>query len=204
MIGKHWSLGATLCILAVSVAGCKHDGDTMKSDDGMAKTQMKSGDKMGDEMDGDMMTVGKPMMSNKDIIEVATGPGMTQVRTLVTAIKAAGLVDTLKGPGPFTVFAPTNAAFNKLPPGTLDSLLKPENKDKLRKILLYHVHPGDKILAKDVETMSLSTAEGSPLTVKKSASGVMIDNAKVIKTDIPASNGVIHWIDTVLMPPDAM
>ena len=200
MIGKHWSLGTALCILAVSVAGCKHDGDTMKSDDGMSKSQMKDGEMT----DGDRMTVGKPMMSNKDIIEVATGPGMTQVSTLVTAIKAAGLVDTLKGPGPFTVFAPTNAAFNKLPPGTVDSLLKPENKDKLRKILLYHVHAGDKILAKDVQTMSLSTAEGSPLAVKKTGSGVMIDSAKVIKTDIPASNGVIHWVDTVMMPPDAM
>ena len=88
------------------------------------------------------------MMADKDIIETATGPGMEQVTTVVAAIKAAGLVDTLKGPGPFTVFAPTNAAFDKLPKGTVDELLKPENKEKLKKILLYHVHTGDAIKAR--------------------------------------------------------
>jgi uncharacterized surface protein with fasciclin (FAS1) repeats len=139
--------------------------------------------------------------STPDIIGVATGPGMEQVTTLVTAVKAAGLVDTLKGKGPFTVFAPTNAAFAKLPPGTLDMLLKPENKEKLKEILLYHVHVGDSILAKDCKTMSLSTAEGKPLAVKVEGDKVMINNAKVIKADVHASNGTIHWIDTVLMPP---
>jgi uncharacterized surface protein with fasciclin (FAS1) repeats len=110
-------------------------------------------------------------------------------------------VDTLKSKGPFTVFAPTNAAFNKLPAGTVDDLLKPENKEKLKGILLYHVHPGDAIMAKDVKTMKLSTAQGKDLDVKVDNGSVWINNAKVIKTDVVCSNGVIHWIDTVVMPP---
>src|SRR3954452_8522697 len=144
----------------------------------------------------------KMMMDKKDIIDTATGPGMQEVTTVVTAIKAADLVDTLKGKGPFTVFAPTNAAFDKLPKGTVDDLLKPENKEKLRSILLYHVHPGDAIMAKDVKTMKLSTAQGKDLDVKAEGGNVMINNAKVIKTDVVCSNGVIHWIDTVVMPPE--
>ena len=141
-------------------------------------------------------------MKNKDIIDTAVGPGMQEVTTVVTAIKAAGLVETLKGTGPFTVFAPTNAAFNKLPAGTVDELLKPENKEKLKSILLYHVHAGDAIMAKDVKTMKLSTAQGKDLDVKVDGGNVMINNAKVIKTDVVCSNGVIHWIDTVVMPPE--
>jgi uncharacterized surface protein with fasciclin (FAS1) repeats len=143
----------------------------------------------------------KMMMDKKDIIDTAVGPGMQEVTTVVTAIKAADLVDTLKGKGPFTVFAPTNAAFNKLPAGTVDDLLKPENKEKLKTILLYHVHPGDAIMAKDVKTMKLSTAQGKDLDVKVDNGTVWINNAKVIKTDVVCSNGVIHWIDTVVMPP---
>jgi uncharacterized surface protein with fasciclin (FAS1) repeats len=139
-------------------------------------------------------------MDKKNIIETATGPGMTDVTTLVTAIKAADLVEPLEGPGPFTVFAPTNDAFAKLPPGTLDDLLKPENKEKLRGILLYHVHAGDAIMAKDVKTMNLSTMNGKSLSVSLNGDSVMINNAKVIKTDIVCSNGVIHWVDTVLLP----
>ncbi|MBV8781413.1 MAG: fasciclin domain-containing protein, partial [Phycisphaerae bacterium] len=120
------------------------------------------------------------MMNKKDIIDTATGPGMEQVTTLVTAIKAAGLVDALKGPGPFTVFAPTNAAFAKLPPGTVEDLLKPENKDKLTRVLLFHVHKGDAIQAADVRTMDLSTMEGKPLNVMVNGDTVMVNNAKVI------------------------
>lgn len=135
-----------------------------------------------------------------DIIDVATGPGMQQVTTLVTAVKAADLVATLKGPGPFTVFAPTNEAFAKLPPGTVEMLLKPENKEKLRAILLYHVHVGDAIPASKVRTMSLSTANGQPLNIVVANGTVMVNNAKVIKTDVMASNGIIHWIDAVVLP----
>ncbi|HEV7298796.1 MAG TPA: fasciclin domain-containing protein [Tepidisphaeraceae bacterium] len=145
----------------------------------------------------DMM---QPTETKKDIIETATGPGMQEVTTVVAAIKAADLVETLKGKGPFTVFAPTNAAFEKLPAGTVESLLKPENKEKLKSILLYHVHAGAGVMAKDVKTMSLSTAQGGTLDVKAEDGNVMINDAKVIKTDVVASNGVIHWIDTVLMP----
>jgi len=146
-----------------------------------------------------------PMMADDmtkkgDIIETATGPGMEKVTTVVAAIKAAGLVDTLKGTGPFTVFAPTNEAFDKLPKGTVDDLLKPENKEKLKAILLYHVHVGDAIMAKDVKTMALTTANGKDLKVTANGDGVMINNAKVIKTDVVCTNGVIHWIDTVVLP----
>jgi uncharacterized surface protein with fasciclin (FAS1) repeats len=153
----------------------------------------------------------KPMAANEttaamaaakmDIIETATGPGMTEVSTLVAAIKAADLVEPLKGKGPFTVFAPTNAAFAKLPAGTVETLLKPENKEKLKAILLYHVHAGDAVMAKDVKTMSLSTLNGKPLAVKADGTGVMVNDAKVIKTDVVASNGIIHWVDTVILPP---
>lgn len=137
-----------------------------------------------------------------NIIQVATGPGMEQVTTLVKAVKAAGLVDTLEGPGPFTVFAPTNEAFDKLPPGTLDNLLKPENKEKLKQILLYHVHAGQAIDAKDCKTMELSTVEGAPLHIVVNGDTVMVNDAKVVKADVHASNGTIHWINQVLMPPE--
>src|SRR4051812_32275231 len=142
----------------------------------------------------------KMSMQKMDIIDTAVGPNMEQVTTVVAAIKAADLVETLKGKGPFTVFAPTNAAFEKLPKGTLEDLLKPENKEKLKGILLYHVHVGDAIMAKDVKTMTLTTANGKNLDVKVTGDTVMINNAKVIKTDVTASNGIIHWVDTVLLP----
>ncbi len=140
------------------------------------------------------------MKTDKDIIDVATGAGMEKVTTLVKAVQAAGLVEALKGEGPFTVFAPTNEAFAKLPAGTLEELLKPENKEKLKSILLYHVHAGDAIHAADVKTMSLSTLNGKPLMVKVEGGNVMINDAKVIKTDVMAKNGVIHWIDAVVLP----
>ena len=139
-------------------------------------------------------------MATGDIIDVATGANMEQVTTLVAAIKAAGLVEALKGEGPFTVFAPTNEAFAKLPAGTVESLLKPENKEKLTAILLYHVHKGAAVKAADVKTMSLTTLNGKALDVKVDANGVMINNAKVIKTDVIAKNGIIHLIDAVVLP----
>src|SRR3954451_18322641 len=106
------------------------------------------------------------MAAKKDIIDTATWTGLQQVTTVVTAIKAADLGDALKGDGPFTVFAPTNAAFDKLPKGSVEDLLKPENKEKLKSILLYHVHKGDAVKAADVKTMSLDTLNGKPLNVK--------------------------------------
>lgn len=134
-----------------------------------------------------------------DIVDTAVGAG--QFNTLATALKAAGLVDTLKGPGPFTVFAPTDEAFKNLPAGTLEDLLKPENKQKLVEVLTYHVVPG-KIMSADIsgKKMDVKTVEGSTLAVDASGSGVMVDNAKVVSADVAADNGVIHVIDTVVLP----
>lgn len=135
--------------------------------------------------------------ASKDIVAVAAGND--NFKTLVAAVKAAGLVETLQGPGPFTVFAPTDEAFAKLPKGTVEELLKPENKGKLTAILTYHVVPG-KVLAADVKTMEAATVQGQKVKLKVSDAGVTVDNAKVLKTDLIAKNGVIHVIDTVILP----
>lgn len=133
------------------------------------------------------------------IVDIAVADG--RFSTLVAAVQAAGLVETLSGEGPFTVFAPTNDAFAKLPKETLDNLLKPENKDQLVKILTYHVVPG-KVLASDVVKLSeAQTVAGEPITIKVEGDKVFINDAQVIITDIEASNGVIHVIDTVILPP---
>lgn len=136
-------------------------------------------------------------VSAKTVVEIAAGsPDHT---TLVAAVKAAGLVETLSGPGPFTLFAPTNAAFAKLPAGTVESLLLPENKAKLVAILTYHVVPAQ-VLAADVKSGEAPTVNGKPLTLKVSSYGVSVNNAKVIATDLVGSNGVIHVVDTVILP----
>jgi len=135
--------------------------------------------------------------SKKDIVAVASSAG--SFNTLVAAVKAAGLVETLQGTGPFTVFAPTDAAFAKLPKGTVEDLLKPENKEKLVAILTYHVVAG-KVMAADVKTMKAKTVNGQSLNVKVADGVVTVDKAKVVKTDVAASNGVIHVIDTVVLP----
>ncbi|PZO18634.1 MAG: hypothetical protein DCF26_07205 [Burkholderiales bacterium] len=129
-----------------------------------------------------------------DIVDTAVAAG--SFKTLVTAVQAAGLVDTLKGPGPFTVFAPTDEAFAKIPKATLDALLK--DKAALTKVLTYHVVPG-KVMAKDVKAGMVKTVQGSSITVSTTG-GVKVDAANVVKTDIAADNGVIHVIDTVIMP----
>lgn len=122
--------------------------------------------------------------------------------TLVAAVKAAGLAETLSGSGPFTVFAPTNAAFAKLPKGTVEDLLKPENKAKLVKILTYHVVPG-KVMSKQVVKLDKAkTVEGSEVAIAVTGGTVTVDGAKVVKADINSSNGVIHVIDTVILPKD--
>ncbi len=135
---------------------------------------------------------------NKDIVDTAVAAGSFE--TLAKALQAADLVDTLKGPGPFTVFAPTDEAFAKLPAGTLDDLLKPENKDKLRAILTYHVVAGEVPSAKVVKLSSAKTVNGQEVKITVMGDRVMVNNAQVVKADIPASNGVIHVIDTVIMP----
>src|SRR4051812_44167030 len=136
--------------------------------------------------------------AKKDIVDTAVAAG--DFKTLATALQAAGLVDTLKGPGPFTVFAPSDEAFAKLPAGTVESLLKPENKQKLVAILTYHVVPA-KAMAADVASMSSAkTVNGKELKLRADGGKVMVDDATVTKADIECSNGVIHVIDTVLMP----
>jgi uncharacterized surface protein with fasciclin (FAS1) repeats len=141
---------------------------------------------------------GNSVKSN-DVVETAVAAG--QFKTLAAALEAAGLIDALKGNGPFTVFAPTDEAFAKLPAGTVETLLKPENKEKLKAVLLYHVVPGN-VTADQVTKLngrSVKTLQGGSIKVKTSH-GVQVDNANVTQTDIKASNGVIHVIDTVLMP----
>jgi uncharacterized surface protein with fasciclin (FAS1) repeats len=158
----------------------------------------------------DPMVGGAAMYPNKTIVENAINSPIH--KTLVAAVKAAGLVDTLNGPGPFTVFAPTDEAFNKLPAGTVDTLVKPENKDTLVKILTYHVVPG-KVSSKDLMKMikkgggkaTLKTVQGEDLTASMSGGNIMLTDAKggmatVTTADVFQSNGVIHVIDTVLMP----
>jgi len=136
--------------------------------------------------------------AEKDIVDTAVAAG--SFKTLATALQAAGLVDTLKGKGPFTVFAPTDEAFAKLPAGTVEDLLKPENKEKLKAILLYHVVSG-KVTSKQVVKLSAAkTVNGQSVTITTKDGKVMVDNAVVTKTDIEASNGVIHVIDSVLLP----
>lgn len=140
----------------------------------------------------------RPKSGSKDIVDTAVAAG--SFKTLVAALQAAGLVDTLKGEGPFTVFAPTDEAFAKLPAGTVDELLKPENKEKLAAILTYHVVTGKVTAAQVMKISSAKTVNGQSLAISSDGGTVMVDGAKVIKADIMCSNGVIHVIDTVLMP----
>jgi len=142
-----------------------------------------------------------PTAAAKDIVAIASGNG--QFKTLTKALGSAGLVTTLQGKGPFTVFAPTDAAFAALPKGTVENLLKPENKGKLTKILTYHVVPGS-VLSTSLKSGDVKSVEGSSLKVTVNTGKVTVSGANVVKADIKASNGVIHVIDKVLMPPDGM
>jgi uncharacterized surface protein with fasciclin (FAS1) repeats len=136
--------------------------------------------------------------ADQDIVETAVAAG--QFKTLAAALNEAGLVSTLKGSGPFTVFAPTDAAFAKLPAGTVENLLKPENRDKLRAILTYHVVAGSVMAADVVKMTSAKTVQGSDVKIAAANGKVKINSSNVTKADIAATNGVIHVIDTVLMP----
>jgi uncharacterized surface protein with fasciclin (FAS1) repeats len=141
---------------------------------------------------------GGSAMPTKDIVDTAVSAG--SFKTLTTALAAAGLVETLKGKGPFTVFAPTDEAFAKLPAGTVESLLKPANKQKLTAILTYHVVAGNVKAADVVKLSSAKTLNGKSVTIKTVGGKVLINGATVVKADIAATNGTIHVIDTVLMP----
>jgi uncharacterized surface protein with fasciclin (FAS1) repeats len=134
-----------------------------------------------------------------DIVETAIEAG--QFKTLAAAVTAAGLAETLKAEGPFTVFAPTDEAFAKLPAGTVENLLKPENKDQLTAILTYHVVPGKVMAADVVKLTDAETVNGKKLMIKTEGDKVMINEATVVKTDIVTSNGVIHVVDSVILPP---
>ena len=140
----------------------------------------------------------RPKAASQDIVDTAVAAG--SFKTLAAALQAAGLVDTLKGKGPFTVFAPTDEAFAKLPAGTVKDLLKPENKEKLVAILTYHVVPGKVLAAQVVKMNSAKTVNGQSLAISVNGGTVMVNNAKVIKTDILCTNGVIHVIDSVVLP----
>ncbi|MEP6490264.1 fasciclin domain-containing protein [Microcoleus vaginatus GB2-A3] len=144
-------------------------------------------------------TTQAPTGAAKDIVAIASGDA--QFKTLTKALGSAGLVTTLQGKGPFTVFAPTDAAFAALPKGTVEDLLKPANKAKLTKILTYHVVPGS-VLSTSLKSGDVKSVEGTSLNVAVSAGKVTVSGANVVKADIKASNGVIHVIDKVLMPPD--
>lgn len=134
----------------------------------------------------------------QDIVDTAVAAG--SFKTLATALQAAGLIDTLKGKGPYTVFAPTDEAFAKLPAGTVETLLKPENKEKLKAILLYHVVAGQVTATQAMKLSSAKTVGGQDVTISTKDGTVMVNDAKVVKADVIASNGVIHVIDTVLLP----
>jgi len=140
----------------------------------------------------------QPQHRAKDIVDTAVAAG--SFKTLAKALQAADLVDTLKGGGPFTVFAPTDEAFAKLPASALEDLLKPENKMKLKRILTYHVVPGRVSAAEVVKMNSAKTVSGDTIAITASGGTVTVDNARVVKTDIAASNGIIHVIDTVIIP----
>ncbi|MFV1852544.1 MAG: fasciclin domain-containing protein [Thalassospira sp.] len=144
------------------------------------------------------LTFGSISAKAADIVDTAVSAG--SFNTLVTAVQAAGLVETLKGDGPFTVFAPSDEAFAKLPAGTVEDLLKPENKDKLVSILTYHVVPG-KVMSGDIagKEMTVASVQGDTIDVN-ATNGVMVDGASVVTADIETDNGVIHVIDSVIMP----
>lgn len=183
----------------LKVKGKSEAGDKMK-----AKTKPRQGDMSGMVGMGKGVMVGGAMMTaDKDIVDNAAGSA--DHTTLVAAVKAAGLVETLKSTGPFTVFAPTNAAFDKLPAGTVNSLLTPEMKPTLTKILTYHVVPGRLMAADLKDGQVLTTVEGETLTVMKKDNSVMLKDAKggmstVTIPNVVSSNGITHVVDTVLMP----
>lgn len=144
------------------------------------------------------LVAGAASAADMDIVDTAKSAGSFE--TLLAAAEAGGLVETLKGEGPFTVFAPTDAAFEALPEGTVEDLLKPENQDRLRAILTYHVVPG-KVMSSDLSgEIEADTVNGEALTIEATGSGVMVEEATVTQADIEASNGVIHVVDTVILP----
>jgi len=190
LLGKRWT--ALISVMAVAavplvIAACGSSNSSASSSPSMSTAASPA-----------MSPTASPAMESKDIVDTAVAAG--QFKTLATAVKAAGLVDALKGPGPFTVFAPTDAAFAKLPAGTLATLLK-SPKGELTRILTYHVVPG-KVMAADITNgMTAKTLEGATLKFTIKNGKVYVNGVQVTTADVPASNGVIHVIDGVLIPP---
>lgn len=195
----NWILGGLMALVVLVGLGYW----TMNSND--SNVAMNDSMQQGDAMQNDamqqegVMVGGAAMLPSRDIVDNAVLAN--NVTTVVAAVKAAGLVDTLKSEGPFTVFAPTNAAFEKLPAGTVETLVKPENKAQLTKILTYHVVAGRYTAAQLTDGMQLTTVQGQKLTVKKEGAKVWINGSAMVETaDVISKNGVTHVIDTVLMP----
>ena len=186
---RRTTLAAVVAATALTLAACSSSTD---------ETSTESPAEVSETVVEEMPAEEAPAESAGTIVDIAsTTDGFG---TLVTAVGAADLVDTLNGAGPFTVFAPTDEAFAALPPGLLDALLLPENKDTLVKILTYHVVPGA-VMAADVTDGDVATVEGQTVTLS-TADGVTVNGAQVIQADVVASNGVIHAIDAVILPPD--
>lgn len=186
---RRTALVAVAAAAALTLAACSSSSDEATSEPSVSASEAAA------EESGDMAA--DPAAAGT-IVDVATAAG--QFSTVLAAAQAAGLVDTLNGEGPFTVFAPTDEAFAALPAGLVDALLLPENKDVLTKILTYHVVPGT-VMAADVTDGEVATVEGQNVTLS-TADGVTVNGAKVIQADVVASNGVIHVIDGVIIPPD--
>ena len=183
MTSSRLCVGAVLLLLVVALGGCQQEQPTEVSRPPSVSRPAEPA-----------AAVDAP----KDIVDTAVAAG--SFGTLVQAVQAAGLVETLKGEGPFTVFAPTDEAFAKLPAGTLEDLLKPDNKEKLTAILTYHVVPGRVMAADVVGLESATTVNGADISIEVADDTVMVDGAKVVQTDIECSNGVIHAIDGVMLP----
>ncbi|WP_017258647.1 fasciclin domain-containing protein [Pedobacter arcticus] len=190
------SLVMVAALIGATFTACNSNKTADQNADTMAMDSMAV-DSMAMETEG-VMVGGAMMVPSKNIVENAAGS--SEHTTLVAAVKAADLAETLSGAGPFTVFAPTNAAFDALPAGTVEGLLKPENKSKLAKILTYHVVTGALKAADLTDGMELTTVEGEKLKVSIKDGVVMVGNAKVTTADVVSSNGVTHVIDAVLMP----
>jgi uncharacterized surface protein with fasciclin (FAS1) repeats len=187
---RRTTLAAIVAVSAITLAACSSSSDEASSETAAATSEEAPAEETVEEMEVEETGAGT-------IVDVAsTTEGFS---TLVAAVQAAGLVETLNGEGPFTVFAPTDDAFAALPAGLVDALLLPENKEVLTKILTYHVVPGA-VMAADVTDGEVATVEGQNVTLS-TADGVTINNAKVIQADVIADNGVIHVIDAVILPP---
>ncbi len=193
-------LGAAVFSLGLLAAACGSDDDASSTATTAAAAETTAAASETTKKADAPATTAAAATADKDIIDTAVGAG--DFKTLAAALTAAGLVDTLKGPGPFTVFAPTDAAFKALPAGTVEDLLKPENKAKLTSILTYHVVSGNVMAADVVKLTEAKTVQGANVKIKVEGSNVLLnDKVKVTKTDIKTKNGVIHVIDAVLMPP---